>query len=248
MASLLSSVSSSINPRFGFGFMTTKISKILVVFVTACSLAFMGFTLAMSNSGPDWRTEAEDFEDYIFTFTPGENATWGVRHRSETAPLKSSKNLADLVAAAYQDGTSRNNTAKQAIDQKQPDQLRERTKLYEAAIKADTIGVDVRTKQLTQMYVDACKEIDNIATAGDKRATLAIDILNQASRRRESVFRLTREREEIETEHFRLKEQKRLLLDLLHQMRGIRLRLENREQQLIDQGGRISDDSAAPSA
>lgn len=228
--------------------MTTKISKILVVFVTACSLAFMGFTLAMNNSGPDWRTEAEDFDDHVFTYTPGENPTWAVKHRSDSAPLKSSPNLADLVAVAYQDGRSRNEKATADILAKQPAQLRDRTKTYDGFIKADTVGIDARTTQLTQMYLAACKEIDDIAKEGEKQANFAIDFRNAAARRRESVFRLTREREEIETEHYRLKEQKRVLLDLLHQMRGIRLRLENREQQLIDQGGRIDDDSAAPSA
>jgi hypothetical protein len=59
-------------------------------------------------------------------------------------------------------------------------------------------------------------------------------------------MRLKRQRIQIETELYRLVEQKRHLLDLVYQMEGILQRLRDREQQLIKQGA--SPASSADSA
>ena len=67
-------------------------------------------------------------------------------------------------------------------------------------------------------------------------AIQAVDIRAVAERTRESGMRLKRQRIQIETELYRLVEQKRQLLDLVYQMDGILQRLRDREQQLINQG------------
>ena len=77
-------------------------------------------------------------------------------------------------------------------------------------------------------------------------AIQAVDIRAVAERTRESGMRLKRQRIQIETELYRLVEQKRQLLDLVYQMDGILQRLRDREQQLINQGAVTSE--PAPTA
>ena len=70
--------------------MLTKISKILVVFVTFASIAFLAFSIIVTTAGPNWQKEAEALPDYTFTQSGGEKPTWSVRHRLVEQPLKTS--------------------------------------------------------------------------------------------------------------------------------------------------------------
>ena len=60
------------------------VGKILVVFVTACSLGFLAFVAALRNGGPDWQGELRSPDlQKVFTFTaePGEKVTYSVKQR-----------------------------------------------------------------------------------------------------------------------------------------------------------------------
>ena len=85
----------------------------------------------------------------------------------------------------------------------------------------------------------------DLSTEGERLATQAVDIRAVAERTRESGMRLKRQRIQIETEFYRLVEQKRQLLDLVYQMDGILQRLRDREQQLINQGAVSSEPTPA---
>ena len=56
--------------------MLTIISKILVVFVTFASIAFLAFSIIVTTAGPNWQKEAEALPDYTFTQSGGEKPTW----------------------------------------------------------------------------------------------------------------------------------------------------------------------------
>ncbi len=227
--------------------MTTKISKILVVFVTAASIAFLGIAVGISKLGPNWREETQNLKDYGFAPTTGENPQWTTTHRTETAPLATGS-LPSVIQKSYDDAARRNQDKVAAITP-QIESLKQRMAQVAAFIEADEKGIAIREEQLALALEDVGKQIQQLSTDGERLATQAVEIRAVAERTRESGMRLKRQRIQVETELYRLVEQKRHLLDLVYQMEGIVQRLRDREQQLIKQGAvPAAQDSAADSA
>ena len=221
--------------------MTTKISKILVVFVTSASIAFLGIAVGISKLGPNWREEAQNLPDYAFAETTGENPQWTSTQRTESAPLATGS-LASVIAKSYDDAARRNQDKVAALDP-QIENLKQQMARLSAFIESDEQGIGKREEQLALAMEDVGKQIQTLSIDGERLATQAVEIRAVAERTRESGMRLKRQRIQIETDLYRLVEQKRHLLDLVYQMEGILQRLRDREQQLIKQGA-----SAASSA
>ena len=215
--------------------MTTKISKILVVFVTAASIAFLGIAVGIRNLGPNWLEELQNLPDYGFARTAGENPQWTSTHRTEAQPHATSASLANVIAKSY-DVEARRNQDKVTAITPQLESLKNEITRLSSLIEADEQGIAKREEQLAAALSDVGKQIQDISTEGERLATQAVEIRADAERTRESGMRLKRQRIQIETDLFRLTQQKKHLLDLVYQMEGILQRLREREQQLIDQG------------
>lgn len=225
--------------------MMTKFAKIMVVFVTTASLSFLGVAIAIRNTGPSWREETQNLPDYGFTLSTGENPQWSSQYRTESAPLGSSASLPDMIAKSYDDGTRRNQEKVDEITpQIQP--IADRITQMQGFIQADEQGLKKREEQLSAALKQIEQDIQNVSLAGERFATQAVDIRADAERTRESGMRLSRQRQQIETEQYRLIQEKKMLLDLIFQMEGIVQRLRDREQQLIDRGA--TPEAAAPAA
>ena len=224
--------------------MTTNISKILVVFVTAASIAFLGIAVGISKLGPNWLEETHNLSDYAFAETTGENPQWTSTQRTESAPLATGS-LASVIAKSYDDAARRNQDKVAALTP-QIETLKQRMTGLSVFIEADEQGIGNREEQLALAMENVGKQIQTLSTDGERLATQAVEIRAVAERTRESGMRLKRQRIQIETELYRLVEQKRHLLDLVYQMEGILQRLRDREQQLIKQGA--SPASSADSA
>lgn len=214
--------------------MTTKISKILVVFVTAASICFLGIAVGISKLGPNWREETQNLKDYGFAQTTGENPQWTSTQRTESAALATGS-LPSVIEKSYVDAKQRNDDKVAAVTP-QIETLKQRIAQIAAFIEEDEKGITKRETQLALALEDVGKQIQTLSTDGERLATQAVDIRAVAERTRESGMRLKRQRIQVETELYRLVEQKRHLLDLVYQMEGILQRLRDREQQLIKQG------------
>ncbi len=222
--------------------MVTKLSKIMVVFIAATSIAFMGFAIALSNSGPNWQTEMLNLPDYAFTQSEGENPTWSARRRTETTDVGTSANLADVIGRAYAAETQRNQALIDPI-QPQIDALELNIGSRQVNVETDTKGMEARVAQLYAARETLQQQVKAIVLAATAKGEQATKIREEAERRRGSGFRLRRQMESIETETFQLTEQRRVLLDLYYQMEGLRLRLAEREQQLIREGATATNGS-----
>lgn len=214
--------------------MTTKISKILVVFVTAASISFLGIAVGISKLGPNWREETRNLKDYGFAQTTGENPQWTSTQRTESAALATGP-LPSVIEKSYVDAEQRN---RKKVDDVTPqiETLKQRMAQIATFIEEDEKGIAKREEQLALALEDVGKQIQTLSTDGERLATQAVEIRAVAERTRESGMRLKRQRIQVETELYRLVEQKRHLLDLVYQMEGILQRLRDREQQLIKQG------------
>lgn len=214
--------------------MTTKISKIMVVFVTTASIAFLGIAVGISKLGPNWREETQNLPDYAFAETTGENPQWTTTQRTESAPLATGS-LPSAIMKSYDDAKRRNED-KVAATTPQTENIKQQMTRLSAFINEDEEGIKKREEQLAQDLVDVGTQIQTLSTEGERLATQAVDIRAVGERTRESGMRLKRQRIQIETELYRAVQQKRHLLDQVYQMEGILHRLQDREQQLIKQG------------
>lgn len=215
--------------------MLQRFSKILVVFIATASVAFMGFAFALNNAGPNWQAEAENLDEYTFTYTPGENPTWAATYRNDPQQVASNRSLGAVVIRAYADAKRRNDEAAAAITpQIQP--LQDRTRAITDFVSQDMAAIRVRHDQLLSEVASLDEQIKSTGLQGDRFAEQAITIRTETERRRESVFRLKRELDQIENDHYFQIGQKQRLLDKLHQLEGIRLRLQQRHQQLLNAG------------
>lgn len=224
--------------------MLTKLSKIMVVFIATCSIAFMGFAIALSNSGPNWRVETRNLPDYTFALSTGENPQWTATRRDEQAAAGTSANLADVIGRAYDAERSRNEAVINGDGstpslQLQIDGVEEAIGFRTANIVADTNGMAARVAQLAEERDTLQQQVKDVILAANAKGEQAKTIREEAERRRGSVFRLRRQMESIETESHQLVVQRRLLLDLWYQMEGLRLRLAEREQQLVSEGATV---------
>ncbi len=215
--------------------MLQRLSKIMVVFVATASVAFMGFALALNNAGPNWQAEAETLTDYTFTYTPGENPTWAATYRNDSQQVGSNRNLGAVVVKAYADAKRRNDEA-EANTSKDIQPLVDRTKAIEAFVAQDAEALQRRHDLLLAEVKKLDEATADVGLQGDRHAEQAITIRAETERRREAVFRLTRELDQIENDQYFQTGQRQRLLDRLHQLEGIQLRLQQRHQQLLDAG------------
>ncbi len=243
--------------------MLTKISKIMVVFVTAASLAALGVSISIVNSGPSWKAEAAALPDYEFELGTGEKPSWTAKHRTGGQAVKSSPIYPDVIGAAYEDGTKRtaeeiNRVTLSSLDwarlaipgrQVQPgaekaavsDELKQVVELTKQYIEIDERGLDARRKQLVAQMAALDKEFADTSLATNRAGEETLKIRGEAERRRSDVYRLTRNLHAIEADHYQLTEQKRRILDMIFQMQGLRDRLRERSADLAKETGQSAE-------
>lgn len=216
--------------------MLTQFSKVLVVFVTTISIASLGVTLAVVNSGPNWKAEAALLTDYDFAQTGGEKPTWSVNHRKDPKAIKQAVAHPEVIAAAYDHAINQTKTEIDAIKPRiKPEQeLVERTKQW---IEIDLRGLDERRKLLHEQTKALNKELADTSAASIRAGEETLKIRGEAERRRSDVARLSRTLDLIEADQFQLAEQKKRLLDMLFQMQGLRDRLKERAADLEQESG-----------
>lgn len=215
--------------------MLTKLSKILVVFVTFASIAFLGVAVSLTSSGPNWVTASQALPGYEFTYTGGEKPTWAVKPRVGAEAGKSARAHPDVIAWAYDD-------AKKKLDEEiakvtpKIKPLEEQIQLTTQLIQQDLYGLDARKEVLAKQLDDVHKQIGAVTQETTRANEDTLKIRAQAEQRRSDVYRLVRNYQAIEADYYQLVAQKRRLLDMLFQMQGLRDRLEERATDLVAQG------------
>ncbi len=214
----------------------TKFSKVFAVFVTLASLTFMGFAVATVVGGPNYQAEqVEQLPDYVFELTPGEKPTWAVKTRrsAETVPASPATLPGVIVAARkHLDGRL----------QEEIERLDPQIKVLEGAdgkiaeakklIEVDRKGLEKREKELNSELAALRATIKDVADQCIKKSQESQAVRAEAARRREDVFRLLNQLEEIRTDHYRAVEQARKLKELLVRVRGSIDRSQHRFVQL----------------
>lgn len=209
----------------------TRIGKVLVVFVTVTSVAFAAFAAAMLKGGANWRAEAAALDDeFSFEKGAGEKVTWTVKARRDGQQVASGT-LPSAVVKAREKLVNDANTRKQALDQ-QIAQVEEQRKQAAEVIQADLQALDKREQELIADLNRVEEQIRQTTAQIVTKTTEAQSVRQEDERRREEVLRMRNVLEVLRTDLFALQQQRQSLEDELTRLRENLARVERRNEQL----------------
>jgi dGTP triphosphohydrolase len=116
---------------------------------------------------------------------------------------------------------------------------------------ADEAAMTVRCDQLASELATLNQQIDDAAKQNIAKVEKTQNTLRTNEARREEVYRLLAQLDEIRTDRFQINEQQKRLRDLLIRKQGVVSRLKRRQVQLVRSGarGQYEDDpTAVPAA
>lgn len=214
----------------------TKLGKCLVIFVVGASFAFLGFAWVSMMGGPNWNAEAAALPGYAIEKGEGPEGKWSVTDRvtGKSVPVKSPGVQASAVVAAREDLEKKQREEITAL-QKQTDDYKAKLANVRKFNEADVKALEARVKDLTGQLDELNAKILKMSSDVVKRSQDTQAVRAEAAKRREDVFRLTRELEEIQADKFRSDELQKKLNDQLVQLNGVLTTLESRNKQLRQQ-------------
>ena len=219
--------------------MATIISKSLAVFTSVASVAFLGFVGAMAVGGPNWKAESDTLTGFVFEKGGDSVSSWSVKARRPGNTFSASNALLPeaIVKARTDLKQQQLNDLKDVSDeiplrQAQLNESLELVEIDEAAIQKCIDRLKGELKALN-------KEIDKVSLEGIETSQQAQAIKAELYRRREEVFRLKNQFEEILVDIFQAKEQQKRLRDEKIQVEGNIELLARREKQLLEAGAAV---------
>jgi hypothetical protein len=226
--------------------MLTTIGKCLAVATAVLALAFAGFALIATAGGPNWQAKAAALEEYEFQRTEGENPQWTASYRlGAGGSSESVGGPAQVLPQKLID----------ALNHKQQSQRDELQRLdaeiqgnpqaglapLEQRIQEARQTIEVDLKALGEYEGQLAAELQRVLAASEELSQQVVqktqegfDKGREASERREEIYRLRNQLEEINADIYRTRTQQDKLRDLLNRTYGAIGRLERRKQQLAN--------------
>ena len=232
----------------------TNISKILAVFVTVVSLAFMGAVFVGSAGGMNFETETKHQTLSSIRFeSKYDEATGKTLWSAQTISARRDPNNATAKFEVADVGKDEANLPKLVVDAQKRVETdhRNKSKQLDADIKAvtfkikktkDTVKVDMLAmeRRLTELKTQLEKRRTFKKTQQARVAKLQLDAISdreKALRRSDDVERIRDQIDEIDGEIYRLAEQQKKLVVYIDAMKGTIERLENRLKKIETRQG-----------
>ncbi|MEI8019504.1 MAG: hypothetical protein WCH39_14965 [Schlesneria sp.] len=217
-----------------------SIGKILVVFVTACSMGFLAFVVALRNGGPDWQGEMRSPElqkEFVFATEPGEKVMYSAKHRrTETEVSPKTPILAEVILKSRKRLEDDANKKMQELSpQVQP--LTERLAVIKKLIPEDDAGVQLRVKKYEEQIEKLVGQLKQVGDEFSAKTLETQDVMRLAQDRREEGYRLANQLELLRNDKFAALQQQKVLEFELIRLEENRQRLERRQKQLKQQLG-----------
>jgi len=217
-----------------------SIGKILVVFVTACSMGFLAFVVALRNGGPDWQGEMRSPElqkEFVFATEPGEKVMYSAKHRrTETEVSPKTPILAEVILKSRKRLEDDANKKMQELSpQVQP--LTERLAVIKKLIPEDDAGVQLRVKKYEEQIEKLVGQLKQVSDEFSAKTLETQDVMRLAQDRREEGYRLANQLELLRNDKFAALQQQKVLEFELIRLEENRQRLERRQKQLKQQLG-----------
>ena len=230
--------------------MTTTFSKCLSVFVTLAALLFLGFAAVTLVGGPNWSARTEDLADYDFKESEGEKPEWSWTRRSDQQTKKANPPiLPAAIAAARADLKSKQDTRIQDL-KKQITAAKAKQTEADKLIAEDLAALANREKLLLAERgeiagkIDAQQQKNTEKIKGTAQTRGTQSVRDEIALRREDVYRLRSQLEEIQTDRYRATRQREKLEDLLTQLQGDIRKLQRRQEQLKKAGAKLDYDTS----
>ena len=217
-----------------------SIGKILVVFVTACSMGFLAFVVALRNGGPDWQGEMRSPElqkEFVFATEPGEKVTYSAKHRrTETEVSPKTPILAEVILKSRKRLEDDANKKMQELSPLvQP--LTDRLAVIKKLIPEDDAGVQLRVKKYEEQIEKLVGQLKQVGDEFSAKTLETQDVMRLAQDRREEGYRLANQLELLRNDKFAALQQQKVLEFELIRLEENRQRLERRQKQLKQQLG-----------
>ena len=200
------------------------------------SVVFFGFVSVGVFGGTNWQDIADDIADdqdmpYSFARTTGENPQWTATAHVSGSSITSNSALDPVVVAVMDDLYQTESTELQALT---PEIARLDGEIESArtAIEADRAAIEAKAVELTEELTQLRDSVDAVIEDVRIQAEEVNEIRDRIEDRREDVFRMGAQLEELRGDDFRIQQIQQQLIDLIQQLDGSIERAERRGAQL----------------
>jgi chromosome segregation ATPase len=217
-----------------------RLTKVLVVFVTAASLGFAAFVIALINGGPNWQTlaSAPALADEIEITTPSKpGEAYSAKHRGTGDALKSSRVLAEVVIDGQRRVLDDLKKEVQQLDElvsKLKPSLDESKKV----IETDRLGLQARANAWSAQLARLSQALNALNAQLQTKTVEATQVQRDLEERRFEVLRLRNQLELLRDDFHAAEQQRDALIDELDLLRESQERLDRRQKQLQAQLGK----------
>ena len=158
----------------------TTVSKCLVVFAVAASLAFLGFASAVLQGGPNYQSQLKDpmLNGYVFETTKVQKATEEMKAGTTIYTVKTRRPIQDADGNSAEEVLEQDSpiltkviiAARTHLKKKQEDELQRIREGYKDDDEQDVLGINKLIVEIER----AIKEINEDKEAFKKRETLLL--------------------------------------------------------------------------
>lgn len=219
--------------------MTTKIGKVLAIFIALAGVAFFGFATVTAVGGPNWTQmmQAKDLHDYYFEVSEDKQPTYTVKRALGNAAVGSPTKIAPAAIVAARTDLKTNQMEERDELEKELGDLQDKLAKANKFIAEDKKGVEARMTQLKAELDAVNKKIEEVSNVIQQTSAQVQSTQNEAIRRQEDIRLYEVQLEELKTDKFRAEQQIKILRDQLVRIRGTNEQLERRNEDLKQANG-----------
>jgi chromosome segregation ATPase len=214
-----------------------RLTRVLVVFITAASLGFAAFALALVNGGPNWEALADE---EVFTKSVGVSppqvpgGSYTAKHRSTGQDLKSSKVLAEVVVEGQKKILADLSAELQKLEP-MIEPLKQQVAETRRIIDVDSNGLALRAKNWSDQLTTLSNTLTALNSQLQSRTVAATVVQRELEERRFEVYRMQNQLELLRDDLYAAVQQREALESELEILTEAQQRLERRQEQLQSQ-------------
>lgn len=218
--------------------MTTRISKILTVFITIASVGFMAVVMAnVQAGGPNWKARSNELSEVAFEQS-GPQSPWTIKRRTNQEDLGSGKILPEAIVTAQKKLIQAESDTEKTLDQRIA-YYKELAATNSVLNQADIEAMQRRQAQLATLYSQKEVEWKKLTSEITAKTEALTKITGLTNVRNEESIRYKHQIEELVLEQQQIEEEVRRLKDLLYQANANRDRVKTRQSVLVEDGAKI---------
>ncbi len=220
--------------------MTTLISKILAVFVTIASVAFMAVVMAnVSAGGPNWQKKANELSEVAFD-RANPQAAWTAKRRTDGADLGGGAILPLAIVNSQKKLLEEERAAQTTLDQ---DIARNKSRIAEAKalIDADLDALKRREADLDKQFAELLDQMNQLSQNFIMESKKQTDDLAVLKLRAQEYILIKNQLEELKAQREVASEDLSRLKALVYQAKANLERAQKRMELLKDDGAKIDE-------